>query len=118
MTTSIELTPLNEDSLPQLVSGSVTIVGSPINLDLNWTYDSNAQTVSLSLTLQGYSLGNATLSPANLSATFSHSFAHLVKASITVTFNPSGPSLSVTGSACHMTWKGWSCQSVSANIPV
>lgn len=65
MIQNAEYTPVKANNLAHLVGGSETIFGSPVDLDLKWSYDGNAETVSVSLTLHGHSIGSATLSAAD-----------------------------------------------------
>ena len=103
------------DILAHLTGGCVTIVGSPINLKVCYSLNTSDETVTVSVSLAGVSMGSATLSAKNPSVTLSLSLA-VVKASITLKFDPRNLKLSYTAKACYYAPFSWHCASHSGTI--
>ncbi|PWG05820.1 hypothetical protein [Polaribacter aquimarinus] len=103
------------DILSHLQGGCITIVGSPIDLKVCYSLNKQDETVTISVSLAGMSMGSATLSAKNPSVTLSLSLA-IVKASITLKFDARNLKLSYTAKACYYAPFSWHCASHSGTI--
>jgi hypothetical protein len=103
------------DTLSHLKGGCVTIVGSPIDLKVCYSLNSEEETVTVSVSIAGQSMGRATLSAKNPSITLSLSLA-VVKASITLKFDARNLKLSYDAKACYYLPFSWRCASHSGTI--
>lgn len=103
------------DILSHLQGGCFTIVGSPINLKVCYSLNKSDETVTVSVTLDGHTMGSATLSVSNPSITFSLSLA-IVKASISLNFDAANLKLTYNAKACYYLPFSWHCASHSGTI--
>ena len=113
-----QLTHMNSeqgDILAHLQGGCLTIVGSPIDLKVCYSLNSQDETVTVSVSLAGISMGSATLSAKNPSVNLSLSLA-IVKASIGLKFDARNLKLSYTAKACYYAPFSWHCASHSGTI--
>lgn len=103
------------DTLAHLQGGCVTIVGSPINLKVCYSLNTQDESVTVSASIAGASMGSATLSAKNPSISLSLSLA-IVKASISLKFDAKNLKLSYTAKACYYAPFSWHCASHSGTI--
>lgn len=103
------------DTLAHLQGGCVTIVGSPIDLKVCYSLNSQDESVTVSVSLAGMSMGSATLSAKNPSVTLSLSLA-VVKASIGLKFDAKNLKLSYNAKACYYLPFSWHCANHSGTI--
>jgi hypothetical protein len=115
---SAQLKVHDKDVLANLSGSCKTIFGSPINLKVCYSYDSSTESVSVSVTLDGHKMGDATLSASNPSAKFSLS-VEVVKASIALSFDPQSQCLSYEAQGCYkdiFKKHGWKCATKKGKI--
>ncbi len=104
-----------DDILSHLSGGCYTIVGSPIDLKVCYSYNSKDKSVTVKVTLAGETMGRATLSASKPSVDFSLSLV-VVKASIELKFEVSDLSLKYSAKACYYAPFSWHCASHHGTI--
>jgi hypothetical protein len=94
------------DILESLSGGCYKIVGSPVNLEVCYSYDSRTKTVCVTVKLAGHTIGRECLHINKPSYKVCHSLA-VVKACVGLTFDLSSLCLTFTAQACvrAITWK-------------
>lgn len=108
----------DKDVLANLSGGCLTIFGSPIDLEVCYSYDSSTESVSVSVTLHGHNIGNATLSASNPSVNFSLSVG-VAKASIGLSFDPPSQCLNYDAQGCYrdpFKKGGWHCATKTGQV--
>ena len=107
----------SNDILAHLNGACITIVPSPIDLKVCYSFNQQDQTVTVTVYLAGVSMGTATLSASHPRVKFSLSLA-VVKASIELTLDLPNTSLDYEAKACFWSPFSWHCASHSGKISI
>jgi hypothetical protein len=103
------------DVLANLIGGCYKIVGSPINLEVCYSFDATKKTVCVTIKLAGNTIGRECLSLSKPSYNICHSLA-VVKACVGLSFNASTRCLTFTAKACFYAPFSWHCKSYQGKI--
>lgn len=110
-----DLEAFNEDILSNLSGSCYTIVGSPIDLKVCWSYDASKREVYVRATIVGQKIVEGCLSASNPKLGGCLSLA-VVKACIDLTFDPNTLCLGYAAKTCHYMPFEWHCAKHSGNI--
>lgn len=102
------------DILENLSGGCYKIVGSPINLEVCYSYDSRTKTVCVTIKLAEHTIGRECLHINKPSYTVCYSLV-MVKACVTLSFDLSSLCLTFTAQACIRT-ATWKCKSYQGRV--
>lgn len=104
------------DVLSHMIGGCYKIVGSPVNLEVCYSFDATKKTVCVTVKLAGHTIGTACLNIGKPSYQICYSLA-VVKACVGLNFNTSSLCLNFTAQACvHVPILGWQCKSYQGKI--